>query len=184
MATAKQLTSYLFDHDVKMADEITRKKTEIRMSGSKKDKSFKGELIILVDSNSASASEMVARVVQLENRGQIVGDVTSGALMTSIRIGLFGPISALTDMAITPYSMSVTIGDIVMKDGNRIEGVGVIPDKPIGPTGLALANKADPVLARAATMVGAKLTPEEAGKFYFMTKKEEDEDEPETEGKQ
>ena len=80
--------------------------------------------------------------------------------------------------------MSVTIGEIIMKDGNRIEGVGVIPDEAIGPTALALANKADPVLAHAATMLGAKLTPEQAGKFYFMIKKDEDREEPETEGNQ
>ena len=175
----KHLASYLFDRDVKMAEEITRKKTEIRMVQGKKDKSFKGELIVLVDSNSASASEFLARVVQLEKRGKIVGDVTKGALMTSITMGLFGPFT-LADIKITPYAMSVTIGDIIMSDGNRIEGVGVIPDVAIGPSGLALLNKADPVLARAATMLGAKLTAEQAGKFYFMAKKEEDEDEPET----
>lgn len=180
----KYLTGHLFDHDVKMADEITRKKTELRMAKSKKDKSFKGELIVLVDSNSASASELLARVVQLEKRGKIVGDVTKGALMTSIRLGLFGQLNPLADITITPYAMSVTVGDVIMNDGNRIEGVGVIPDVAIGPTGLALLNKADPVLARAATMLGAKLTAEQAGKFYFMAKKEEDEDEPETEGKQ
>jgi len=182
--TEVHLTSYLFDHDVKMAVEITRKKTEIRMSGSKRDKSFKGELIVLVDSNTASASEMVARVVQLERRGKIVGDVTSGALMTSITRGLFGPLNISTYMAITPYGMRVTVGDIIMNDGKRIEGVGVIPDEAIGPTRLALASKVDPILARAATMLGANLSPEQAGKFYFIAKKDEDEEGPETEGKQ
>jgi C-terminal processing protease CtpA/Prc len=183
VTTEKYLAGCLFDHDVKMAEEITRKKTEVRMSGSKKDKSFKGALIVLVDSNSASASEMMARVVQLEERGRIVGDVTAGALMTSTRRGLFGPLSALTDIAITPYSMSVTVGEIVMKDGKRIEGVGVIPDESIVPTGLALSKKTDPILARAATMFGANLTPEQAGEFYFITSKEEDEEEPAAESK-
>lgn len=182
--TEKHLVSYLFDHDVKMAEEITRKKTEVRMSGSKKDKSFKGELIVLVDSNSESASEMVARVVQLEQRGRVVGDVTSGALMTSTTRGLFGPLGALTKVAVTPYAMSVTIGEIIMKDGKRIEGVGVIPDDAVVPTGLALNRKTDPILARAATMLGANLTPEQAGEFYFIAKKEEDEEEPETKNKQ
>ncbi len=71
-----------------------------------------------------------------------------------------------------------------MKDGSRLEGVGVIPDEAIGPTPLGLAKKADPVLAQAAMMLGAQLTPEQAGKFYFMTGKQEDDDEPVTEDKQ
>jgi C-terminal processing protease CtpA/Prc len=175
--TEKYLTSYLFDHEVKMAEEVTRKKTEVRMSGSKKDRAFKGELIILVDSNSESASEMLARVVQLERRGKIVGDATSGALMTSITRGLFGQLRPDTLFARTPYLMSVTIGDIIMKDGNRVEGVGVMPDESFVPTGLALRLKVDPILAHAATMLGATLTPEQAGKFYFITRKDEDEDE-------
>lgn len=179
--TEKYLTSYLFDHEVKMAEEVTRKKTEVRMSGSKKDKAFKGELIILVDSNSESASEMLARVVQLEQRGKIVGDLTSGALMTSIRVGLFGKLSALTVFATTRYAMSVTIGDIIMKDGNRVEGVGVLPDESIVPTGLALRLKVDPVLSHAATKLGANLTPEKAGEFYFITRKDEDEAEDDDE---
>jgi C-terminal processing protease CtpA/Prc len=179
VTTEKCLTSYLFDHEVKMAEEITRKKTEIRMSGSKKDKAFKGELIILVDSNSESASEMLARVVQLEQRGKIFGDATSGALMTSITVGLFGRLSSSTTFAITPYLMSVTIGDIIMKDGNRVEGVGVMPDESIVPTGIALRLKVDPILAHAATRLGARLTPEQAGEFHFITRKDEDEDEEE-----
>jgi C-terminal processing protease CtpA/Prc len=184
VSTEKHLVSYLFPHSVKMADVITRKKTEVRMSGSKKEKSFKGGLIVLVDSNSASASEMLARIVQLEGRGKVVGDVTSGALMTSISLGLFGRLRVSTFYAITKYGMSVTIGDIIMKDGKRVEGVGVIPDEGLVPTGLALRLKTDPVLARAAAMFGANLTPRQAGEFYFITIKEEDEEEPETEGKE
>jgi C-terminal processing protease CtpA/Prc len=181
VTTEKCLTSYLFDHEVKMAEEITRKKTEIRMSGSKKDKAFKGELIILVDSNSESASEMLARVVQLEQRGKIMGDATSGALMTSITVGLLGRLSSSTIFARTPYLMSVTIGDIIMKDGNRVEGVGVMPDESIVPTGIALRLKVDPILAHAATRLGARLTPEQAGEFYFIARRDEDEDEDEEE---
>jgi C-terminal processing protease CtpA/Prc len=120
---------------------------------------------------------MVARVVQLEQRGKIIGDATSGALMTSIKRGLFGRLSAFTTFARTPYLMSVTIGDIIMKDGNRVEGVGVMPDESIVPTGIALRLKVDPILAHAATRLGATLTPEQAGEFYFITRKEEDEDE-------
>lgn len=183
VAIEEYLTGYLFDRDVKIADLKTRKKTEIRMARSRKDKAFKGELVVLVDSNSASAAEMVARVVQLEKRGKIVGDVTRGAVMTSISVGLFGRLSALTSYAMTYTGMSVTIGDVIMKDGSRIEGVGVIPDEAVGPTAHALAKGSDPVLAHAATLLGAKLSGEEAGKFYFLNEPQEEADEPEAEGR-
>jgi C-terminal processing protease CtpA/Prc len=183
VSTEEYLTGYLFDHDVKIADMVTRKETKTRIAKSKKDKSFKGELIVLVDSQSASAAEMVARVVQIEKRGKIIGDVTSGMVMTSVTAGLFGQLSALTDYAVTYTAMSVTIGDVIMKDGSRIEGAGVIPDEAMGPTGLGLANKTDPVLAHAATLLGAQLTPEQAGQFYFMTQKQEDAEDAETEDK-
>jgi hypothetical protein len=68
-----------------------------------------------------------------------------------------------------------------MKDGNRVEGVGVMPDESIVPTGLALRLKVDPILALAATRLGANLTPEQAGEFHFITRKDEDEDDDEKE---
>jgi C-terminal peptidase prc len=177
LVTEEHLIGYLFDRDVKIADMVTRKETQRRIAKSKKDKSFKGELVVLVDSQSASASEMVARVVQLEKRGKIVGDVTRGAVMASVTAGLFGRLSVFSDIAYTLTGMSVTIGDVIMADGSRIEGVGVIPDEAIGPTGLGLATKADPVLAYATTMLNAKLTPEQAGQFYFLAEKQEDAEE-------
>ena len=177
VSTDEYLIGYLFDHDVKIADVVTRQKTEIHMAHNKGDKAFKGELVVLIDSKSASASEVLARVVQLERRGKIIGDVSRGAVMTSITQGLFGKLSGFEYAAITYTGMSVTIADLIMKDGSRIEGVGVIPDEAIGPTGFALAHGSDPILSYAATKLGAKLTPEQAGQFYFITEKPEGEGE-------
>ena len=67
-----------------------------------------------------------------------------------------------------------------MRDGSRLENVGVMPDEVLRPTGLALAKKTDPVLAYAALKFGANLTPEQAGGLYFMTEKEEGEAEDES----
>jgi C-terminal processing protease CtpA/Prc len=118
---------------------------------------------------------------QLEKRAKIVGDVSSGAVMTSYYLGLFGSTSGLSDFAATRVGMSVSIADVVMRDGSRLENIGVIPDVPVIPTGGALAKKTDAVLAYAASMLGVELSPEKAGEFYFITQKENDDEDAETE---
>ncbi|HEX8127926.1 MAG TPA: S41 family peptidase [Pyrinomonadaceae bacterium] len=184
VSVEEYLAGYLFDYNVKIADMVRRDKTEERVAKSKKDKSFKGELVVLVDSRSASAAEIIARVVQIERRGKVVGDVSSGAVMTSIYVPFFSLASSLSDIIFSYVGMSMTIGDVIMRDGSRLEHVGVKPDVPIVPTGLALAKKTDPVLAHAASLLGAELTPEKAGQFYFLTAKPEgDDDDPDLDDK-
>lgn len=170
------LIGHFFDRDVKIGDVITRDKTETRFAKTRGDKVYKGELVVLIDSQSASAAEMTARVLQLENRAKIIGDVSSGAVMTSYSIGLFSPASALADVIITSVGMSVSVADVVMRDGSRLEKIGVIPDVAVVPTGGALAKKMDAVLAYAAVTLGAELSPEKAGEFHFITDKDLDED--------
>ncbi|MEQ1765178.1 MAG: hypothetical protein ABL984_18770, partial [Pyrinomonadaceae bacterium] len=79
--------------------------------------------------------------------------------------------------------MNVTVADLVMSDGNRLEHIGVIPDHPVGPTAFALAHKNDPVLSFAAKLLGEKMSPEEAGKLEFLFKRTEaDDDEDDNKG--
>lgn len=174
------LSGHFFDRELKIADMVTR--TKIRASYAKpvKDRQFTGELVVVIDSDSGSASEVFARLIQIEKRGKVVGDVSAGAVMTSYNMGLVlrrGPDGFET---LTPYGLNVTVADLIMSDGNRLEHVGVVPNHPVGPTAFALANKNDPVLSFAAKVLGEKITPEEAGKLEFLFKRAEDEDDEET----
>ena len=171
------LTGYFFDRDIKIGDMVRRKKTEERIAKSKKDKVFKGELLVLIDSNSASAAEVFARVIQLQKRGIVIGDVSDGSVMTSIFVPFFSHLAITEEVLVTNTGMSITIGDLIMSDGKRLENVGVVPDIPIIPTALALSQKTDPVLSVAAIKLGAELTPEKAGSFHFIIAEEEDESE-------
>ena len=176
------LISQLFGHDVKVAEVVTRKKREARWAQGRGNKAYKGELVVLVDSETASAAEITARVVQIERRGKIVGDLSKGAVMTSVRAPLFGRLSVFTNFHVTFTGMSVTIADVIMSDGSRLEGKGVVPDYPVGPSPQGLAQRTDPVLAFAAGLLGAELTPQKAGQFYFITEKPEDDEEATEEG--
>lgn len=170
------LTGHFFDREIKIADMITRKKTVVRRAKPVKNRRFTGELLVLIDSNSASASEVFARVIQIEKRGKIVGDISAGAVMTSLRFPLQVTRGSDLNMRITPFEVSVTIGDVIMSDGSRLEHVGVIPDYLVGPSQHALIDRTDPILAYAAGLMNVQLSPEGAAKLEFLITPEEDEE--------
>ena len=173
------LLSHFFGTEIKIADLVTRKKNEVRLTKPVGERHYKGEVAVLIDSDSASASEVTARVLQIEQRAKIYGDVSSGSVMTSVRVP-FNVIGVFADYANMNFGMSVTIADVVMRDGSRLENTGVVPDEALRPTGSALAGKTDPVLAYAAYKFGANVSPEQAGSMYFMVEKDEYGDDGET----
>jgi C-terminal processing protease CtpA/Prc len=142
-------------------DRKGRKDMKPQMAKSRGDKVFKGQLVVLVDSRSASAAELFARIVQLERRGTVLGDRSSGAVMEA---KLFPHQSGLDVVAF--WGVSITDADLIMTDGKSLEKSGVSADETILPTAADLAAKRDPVLARAAELVGVKLDAEKAGSLF------------------
>jgi carboxyl-terminal processing protease len=151
----------LFDHEVKVGDRITRKGVEPLVAKAQGGKPYPGKVIVLVDERSASASEIFARVLQLQNRGTVIGDQTAGSVMEAM---LFRHPFGRSDDEI--YGTMISHADIQMTDGKSLERVGVMPDEELLPTAEELANNRDPVLARAARLVGAELSAEDAGKLF------------------
>jgi C-terminal processing protease CtpA/Prc len=76
----KALVGGLFDRDIKIFDRVSRDSTKSFVVKSNHH-AFEGKLFVLIDSKSASASELLARVVQLEKRGTVIGDRSSGSVM-------------------------------------------------------------------------------------------------------
>ena len=122
---------------------------------------FEGRLFVLVDGQSASAAEILARTIQLTNRGTIIGDRTMGAVMTS-RIHL---LTASHGENAVLYAVSVTAFDVIMADGGRLEKVGVTPDFVVLPSAADLAAGRDPALALALRFAGHPLDSAAAGKI-------------------
>jgi len=76
------VVTHFFDKEITIADLKSRKEMKPQLA-KKRDDPFSGRLIVLVDSNSGSASELFARVMQIEKRGTVLGDQTAGAVMTA-----------------------------------------------------------------------------------------------------
>lgn len=159
--TLKWFLGGVFDNEVKVGDRVTRDDSKPMVAKSKRQNSYSGKLVVLVDSKSASASELFARVVQLEKRGIVIGDKTAGAVMESKRYSYkYG-----TDTVVF-YGASITDADLIMTDGKSLEHAGVLPDELLMPTASDLANGRDPVLAHAVELCGSKITPEAAGALF------------------
>ena len=191
-STVKFMVGHLFDHDVKISRRVMRKEQTDLVAASHGHDAFTGQLIVLVDSRSASAAELLARVVQLEHRGTVVGDVTSGSVMEAIyhplQLGQESLVHSSTQdtqtidrsqmTAITGreassdfdiivfYGANITNADLIMGDGKSLEKVGVTPDVIVLPTAEDLAAGRDPVLAKAAELAHIKLDPAAAGKMF------------------
>jgi carboxyl-terminal processing protease len=159
--TLERLLGYFFDRDLKVSDVKSRKKEEPIVAKTRGNDAYKGKLIVLVDSNSASASELFARMIQLEKRGTVLGDQTAGAVMESNLIRLQR--GALTMIF---YGVSVTVADPIMPDGKSLEHVGVAPDEVVIPTGMDLAGNRDVTLARAAALAGVQIDPAKAAALF------------------
>jgi C-terminal processing protease CtpA/Prc len=159
--TLRAFLSNFFDHEVKIADRVMRDGSKPILAKSGGKNAFTGKLVVLTDSRSASASEVLARVVQLEKRGTVLGDRSAGAVMEAKRYHYqIGYESALF------YGASITDADLLMTDGKTLEHMGVTPDELLLPSAADLAAGRDPVLARAVEIAGGRMTPEDAGKLF------------------
>ena len=161
VVTLEKLAGYFFEKDTKIADLKGRKPFEPQIAKSQGAKAFKGKVIVLLDSNSGSAAEIFGRLMQIEKRGIVLGDVSAGAVMMSRGVSFDAGVSTVIN-----YGMNLTRADVIMTDGKSLGHVGVIPDERIIPTGSDLANFRDPVMSRALAILGMSMIPDEAGKLF------------------
>jgi carboxyl-terminal processing protease len=141
--TLEEIAGHFFDEKAKLADFIGRDKT-IPIEIKSASPHVAAPLFVLVDSHSASSSEMLARYVQIRHRGKVVGDRTS-ARVNAARIipGVVGSVYSIF------YATEIAVARVVMADGEGLEGKGVLPDELCVPTSDDLRSGKDPCLIRA-----------------------------------
>jgi carboxyl-terminal processing protease len=104
---------------------------------------------VLVDSSSASASEIFARSLQIQKRGLVIGDKTSGR----VNVARFFPESIGADFKVG-FGVEIAVARAVMANGEELEGNGVTPDELCIPTSDDLHRQTDPCLDRAIALAG------------------------------
>jgi C-terminal processing protease CtpA/Prc len=159
--TALRLIGSLFDKDLTVWTPVVRKSRPAVIAKTRGDKVYKGKIIVLVDSRSASASELFARTIQMQKRGIVIGDLSSGKVMEArFHFHQLGLDSA------QGYGTSITEADLIMPDGKSLEKVGVTPDEKMLPSATDIAANRDPVLAHAIELAGSHVSAEDAGKYF------------------
>ncbi len=129
---------------------------------------FQGNISVLIDRQSTSAAEVLARTLQLWHRGRVLGDTSAGM----VRKADFFPRKMGATNTIS-YGSFITTATVTMPDGSTLDGTGVTPDEIVLPTSEDLRCGRDPVLARALQLAGVKANSATAGRLFPGQQKRE-----------
>jgi carboxyl-terminal processing protease len=147
-----RFTSYLVKSDSEVFTE-TRRGTTQRITVKARQPSFSDiPIAMLVDSESASASEVVSRFLQLSGRAVIIGDKTAG----EVAVARFFDQHIGAEPTVF-YGAQTTVAQLRFSDGKDIEKIGVTPDLMCIPEPADLIAKRDPCLGLAMSTLKAKL---------------------------
>ncbi|HWA26230.1 MAG TPA: S41 family peptidase [Lacunisphaera sp.] len=161
---------YFFSHDVDLG-RIDKELLDTKLRVKGRDDAFMGNLLVLVNAETAGYSELLAHAIQREQRGVIVGDRTMGRVLAED----FFQRSMGSSMGFTSFTVALPAGEVLLADGTRLDGKGVIPDFQVLPQPADLAGQRDVVLARALGLLKASLSAEDAYKLFPHYEDEDDE---------
>lgn len=135
-------------YDINRKDKINDKVSNSGINGPDNGKPFSPQLpvVMLVNENSASSSEIVALAVRDFKLGPLVGEKTIGALghTEAFQLG-------------DETAISVTVDEYVSVKQEKLNGVGVTPDVIVPISMNDLASNRDPQLVAAVNEVEKKL---------------------------
>ncbi len=148
----QRFAGYLEKSETELFTETRRGKTQ-KITAKPRQPSFSDvPIAVLVDSESASASEIIARHLQLSGRAVIIGDKTAGEVA-----GARVFVQHIGTEAAVFYGAQTTVAQVRFPDGKDIEKIGVTPDLMCIPEAADLVAKRDPCYGLAMTTLKAKL---------------------------
>jgi len=111
--------------------EVVKIRQEIVGTGT-----YLGPVVVLVNGDSASGSELFAAILQAQGRATIMGQTTCGCLLAYLG---YVPVPGGGRLAYSEVGFALS-------NGKRIEGEGVVPDEPVGVTAADLRVERDRAL--------------------------------------
>ena len=87
---------------------------------TKKDNLLNGDIVLLVNGNSASSTEILAGALKDNNRAKLIGTKTYGK-------GIMQQILELAD----GNALKITTDEFITPNGDKIDGVGIEPNEVV-----------------------------------------------------
>lgn len=136
----------LVDSVVAVADQLLTKGSIVsyqQKNGAKEDFTIEGvdkviPMVVLIDKNSASSSEILAGAVQDKKEGTIMGETSFGK----------GTVQVVLQMA-DEEILKLSVAQYLTAAGRKIDKIGIKPDIPVEQTGRIFDKATDNVLQEA-----------------------------------
>ncbi len=148
------LTDFIghFESEPTVIGEFVRRKNTEPWKIKPRKPALSAPIFLLVNSESSSAAELLARHLQRTGRAMVIGDRTSGRV-TGARVF---PNYAGMDSVVF-FAVQVAVSRVVFPDGEELEKRGVVPDRTCVPTPDDLKEKRDPCLDLALSLAREQL---------------------------
>jgi carboxyl-terminal processing protease len=121
-----------------LADIANFAKRKVKVTPKSDVPRFVGNMVVLVNGSSGSASEMAAAALREVGGATIIGRKSAGAVLVSI-------IAPLT----SGFTLQYPLSDYVTIKGLRLEGKGVTPDIEVNQPAFLIPNTPDTAVAKA-----------------------------------
>lgn len=140
-----KIAGYFFNSRVSFGQFISRSGKAINLFTDRDDLIYQGPIAVLVNEGSGSGSELFAGVMQENGRAIIIGRQSCGCMLG---ISRFKKVKGGGELAVSDLKY-------LSPRGQKLEGIGVLPDKAVGLTISDLQHQRDAALAEAESMLRA-----------------------------
>lgn len=137
VSEAVEIAEYILPKDklIMVTIDKNQKREETK---SKKDNLIKGDIVLLVNGNSASSTEILSGALKDNNRAKLIGTKTYGK-------GVMQQILQLAD----GNALKITTEEFITPNGDKIDGVGIEPNEVVKLTTDKEGNVIDTQLSKA-----------------------------------